>query len=291
MRLKTDEWFKGYALFTPDPEADKNPGYYEYFEHYDKSNNQYVPCAGDDCYMCELGDSPSVRASTLWYFPDNANGEKLKVLKLNGYMIRDFGEIEAGGRWRTRQAFRVKRLSDKGEYRVSPQSDKPLKKSEISALLKDAASKESNENKGATGPLDFEALTLRQLKAALEKNSAVDSLTDSDDEDDDDEDDDEEPKAKRGKEKENKKKKDEDDTDDDDDDDSDDDDSDDTDDDDEDENDSDDDDDDDDEDASDDDDSDDDSDDDDEADSDDDDDDDSDDDDSDSIEGVKFEVV
>jgi hypothetical protein len=81
--------------------------------------------------MCELGDNPSVRASTLWYFPDNANGEKLKVLKLNGYMIRDFGEIEQEEGGVLGKRFRVKRLSDKGEYRVSPQTDKPLKKAEI----------------------------------------------------------------------------------------------------------------------------------------------------------------
>lgn len=213
MRLKTDEWMKGYALFTPDPEADGNPGYYEYFEHYDKSNNQYVPCAGDDCYMCELGDNPSVRALTLWYFPDNANGEKLKVLKLNGYMIRDFGEIETEEGGVLGKRFRVKRLSDKGEYRVSPQADKPLKKAEIKDILKSAMSKESNDFKANAGPLDFEAITLRQLRAALEKIDAVDSLTEDDDDDDDEEDTDTKPKSKGGT-----KKSDDDEDDDDDDD-------------------------------------------------------------------------
>ena len=200
MRLKTDEWMKAYALFTPDPEADKNPGYYEYFEHYDNSNSQYVPCAGDDCYMCELGENPSVRALTLWYFPDNANGEKLKVLKLNGYMIRDFGEIEAEEGGVLGKRFRIKRLSDKGEYRVSPLTDKPLMKREISALLKEAASKDAGENKGS-GPIDFEELALKQLKSALAKVDAVNGLTDSDDDDEDDEDEeeDEKPKARRGK--------------------------------------------------------------------------------------------
>lgn len=224
MRLKTDEWFKGYALFTPDPEADDNPGYYEYFEHYDKPNNQYVPCAGDDCYMCELGDNPSVRALTLWYFPDNAAGEKLKVLKLNGYMIRDFGEIEQEEGGVLGKRFRVKRLSDKGEYRVSPQTDKPLKKAEIKALLKDAMSEKANENKAGTNAMDFEALTLRQLKAALEKNKAVDSLQESDDDEDDDDEDDEEetPKSKGGKPKSEKSKKSDDEDDDDDEDDEDD---------------------------------------------------------------------
>jgi hypothetical protein len=50
--------------------------------------------------------------------------------------------------------------------------------------------------------MDFPALTLRQLKAALEKNDAVAGLTESDDDDDDDDDDDEieeKPKARKGK--------------------------------------------------------------------------------------------
>jgi hypothetical protein len=212
MRLKTDEWMKAYALFIPDPEAENNSGYFEYFEHYDKPNNQYVPCAGDDCYMCELGNNPSVRALTLWYFPDNENGQKLKVLKLNGYMIRDFAEIqeEEGGVMGRR--FRIKRLSDKGEYRVSPQQDKPLTKAVIKELLKSAA-KGKDENTASA--IDFEALTLRQLKAALEKNDAVSSLTDDDDEDDDDDDDDEDvaESSKKGKEKGTKKKDEEDDDD------------------------------------------------------------------------------
>lgn len=216
MRLKTDEWLKGYALFTPDPEAANNPGYFEYFEHYDKSNNSYVPCAGDDCYMCELGDNPSVRALTLWYFPDNANGEKLKVLKLNGYMIRDFAEIEAEEGGVLGKKFRVKRLSDKGEYRISPQTDKKLPTKEIKALLKSAMEKTANDNKKSTTPIDFEAITLRQLKAALEKVDAAASLEDTDDDDDEDDDDYDEPKGKSRKGK--KEKEEENDEDDDDDD-------------------------------------------------------------------------
>jgi hypothetical protein len=202
MRLKTDESLRAYALFSPDPEAEKNPGYYEYFEHFDKPNNTSVPCGGDDCYMCELGDSPSVRASTLWYFPDNPNGEKLKILKLNGYMIRDFAEIDAEEGGVLGRLFRVKRLSDDGKYRVSAQAAvKPLKKGEISELLKAAMAKTANEMKSGTMPMDLEAIALRQLKAALAKQEAVDSLTEDDDDDDEDEKD-EKPKSRRGKPKE-----------------------------------------------------------------------------------------
>ena len=197
-RLKTDEWIKAYALFSPDPEADNNSGYFEYLEHYDKSNNQFVPCTGDDCYMCELGDNPSPRALTLWYFPDNPEKEKLKVLKLNGYMIRDFSEIEEEEGGVIGRRFRVKRLSDKGEYRVSPQSDKPLGKKEIKQLLKDAA-----ENK-----IVFDELVLRQARAAFDKQDAVGALQEADDDDDDDDDDDEsETQARKGKPKSDSKSK------------------------------------------------------------------------------------
>lgn len=193
LRLKTDEWMKAYALFSPNPEEDGNVGWFEYFEHYDKSNNQYVPCLGDDCYMCELGENPSTRAMTLWYFPDNPEKEQLKVFKMNGYLIRDFTEIdeEEGGVLGRR--FRIKRLSDKGEYRASVQQDKPLLKKEISRLLKLAI-----EN-----GMDFEKMVLKQAKAAYEKQSAVDALTEEDEDDDEDDDEEEEeettPKARKGK--------------------------------------------------------------------------------------------
>jgi hypothetical protein len=191
LRLKTDEWLKAYALFSPNPEEDGNSGWYEYFEHYDKSNNQYVPCLGDDCYMCELGENPSTRALTLWYFPDNPEKEQLKVFKMNGYLIRDFTEIDEEEGGVLGRKFRIKRLSDKGEYRASVQQDKPLLKKEISRLLKLAV-----EN-----GIEFEGMVLKQAKAAYDKQSAVDALTEEDDDDDDEDDDEDEetPKARKGK--------------------------------------------------------------------------------------------
>lgn len=192
LRLKTDEWMKAYALFSPNPEEDGNTGWYEYFEHYDKSNNMYVPCLGDDCYMCELGENPSTRALTLWYFPDNPEKEKLKVFKMNGYLIRDFTEIDEEEGGVLGRKFRIKRLSDKGEYRPSVQQDKPLLKKEISRLLKLAS--ESG--------MDFPTLVQKQAKAAYDKVAAVNALTEEDDDDTEDEDEEEEdeaPKSRRGK--------------------------------------------------------------------------------------------
>src|SRR4051794_17231071 len=62
LRLKTDEAFKAVALFEPDPEAKNNPGYFEYYDHYDNQGNQYVPCAGEKCAFCAANDNPSTRA-------------------------------------------------------------------------------------------------------------------------------------------------------------------------------------------------------------------------------------
>lgn len=188
-RLKTDERFKANALFTPDPEAKNNPGYFEYYEHYDNANNSYVPCLGEDCFMCELGDSPSLRALTAWYFPDNPSKEKVKVFKLNGFLIRDFTEIDEEEGGVLGRSFRVKRLTDKGEYRATPQVDvKKLPKAEIKELVTELP--------------DFQALLDKQAKGAYEKNAAAAAMSDTDDDDDEDEDDDEEEtkekKSKKG---------------------------------------------------------------------------------------------
>ena len=78
--------------------------------------------------------------------------------------------------------------SDKGEYRATPQGDKPLKAAEVKSLKKDAEGAE----------IDFDALTLRQAKQALAKVSAADALTDVVDDDDEDEDE-EETTTKRGR--------------------------------------------------------------------------------------------
>jgi hypothetical protein len=206
LRLKTDEKFKGNALFEMNPEATKNPGYYEYLEHYDNSNNTYVPCTGEDCYMCELGDNPSGKALTLWHFPDEDAKDQLKVFKLNGFLIRDFTEIEEEEGGVKGRLFRVKRLSDRGEYRATPQADKPLKAGEIKELLKEAP--------------DFEEMVLKQAKNAFQAHKASAALEDADDDDDEDDDDEEvENKTKGGKAKDKKAKDEPEDDDDDDDDD------------------------------------------------------------------------
>lgn len=186
-RLKTQERMVAYALFKPDPEADDNPGYKEYLEHYDKANNSFVPCVGENCYMCAQDDTPNGRALTLWYFPDNDAKERLKLFKLNGWLIRDFEEIEEefGGVYGKK--FRIKRTSDKGEYRISDPIDKPLKEKELAKLV------------GSDDVPDIDDLLIRQYKSAAEKAKATAAMTDADDDDDDEDDEDEQPKARRGR--------------------------------------------------------------------------------------------
>lgn len=187
MRLKTDEAFKGIALFDPDPELEDNPGYYEYYDHYDKQGNSYVPCAGDKCPFCAANDNPSTRALTVWYFPDAGDvKDQIKVFTMNYSTINDISDEaeEEGGL--VGKKIRVKRLSDKGDYKVRILSDKPLTKAEMKKAMK------LLEEKFQDG---LEGLVLRQLKQQMERLRALDAL-------DDDEDDDEEEttsKSRKGK--------------------------------------------------------------------------------------------
>src|SRR5215831_17943431 len=129
MRLKTDEAFKGYALFEPDPVLADNPGYFEYFDHYDKQGNSYVPCTGDKCPFCAANDNPSTRALTVWYFPQAADvKDKVKVFTMNYSTINDIADEAEDEDGILGKVVRIKRLSDKGDYKVKVTSDKPLTK-------------------------------------------------------------------------------------------------------------------------------------------------------------------
>jgi hypothetical protein len=186
-RLKQGEHFKAVALFEPDPEREDNFGYFEYYDHYDERANTYVPCTGDACPFCEANKNPSTRGLTLWYFPEEKDDkEKLKLFTMNFSTINDAtdeAEDEGGMLGRT---VRIKRMDDRGDYKVRILDDKALTKKEIKALLKEA---EEHFKEGLEGVVD------RQLRAQLERLKALDALED----DDDDDDDDEEPKGKARK--------------------------------------------------------------------------------------------
>jgi hypothetical protein len=118
MRLKAEESFRGHALFEPDPELADNPGYYEYYDHFDKQGNTYVPCAGDKCPFCAANDNPSTRAMTLWYFPGADVKDQIKVFTMNYSTINDITDEAEEEDGILGKVIRIKRLSDKGDYKV-----------------------------------------------------------------------------------------------------------------------------------------------------------------------------
>jgi hypothetical protein len=176
MRLKTDEAFKGFALFEPDPELKDNPGYFEYYDHYDQQGNSYVPCTGDRCPFCAANLNPSTRALTVWYFPDAEVKEQLKVFTTNYSTINQLGDESEDEGGLLGKMLRIKRLSDKGEYRVKVLNEKALTKAEQKKLLKQVEE------------LNLLGMVERQLQVQMERLKAIEALEDDEDDDDDDED-------------------------------------------------------------------------------------------------------
>jgi hypothetical protein len=187
MRLKQDESFKGYALFEPDPEAKDNDFYYEYYDHYDKQGNSYVPCSGDACPFCAANDNPATRALTVWYFPDNDANDQIKVFTMNYSTTTDISDESEEEDGILGKKVRIKRMDDRGDYKVKITKDKPLTKAELKKALALAEEKFGEEG--------LEGLVLRQLKAQMERLKALDALED----DDDDEDEEETTTSRRGK--------------------------------------------------------------------------------------------
>jgi len=187
MRLKTGEALRGYAMFEPDPEMENNPGYYEYYSHYDAQANQYVPCAGERCPFCAANDNPSTKALTVFYMPDEEKGEQLKVFTMNFSTVEataDESEDEDGI---IGKKLRLKRLTDKGEYRVKTLSDKPLNKTEMKKVMVEV------EDLNLPGIVD------RQLQVQMERLRALDALEDEDVDDDEDDEEEAKPSRRRGK--------------------------------------------------------------------------------------------
>lgn len=178
MRLKTDESFMGYALFEPDPELEDNPGYFEYYDHFDKQGNTYVPCAGEDCPFCAANDNPSTRALTTWYFPEASDKkDQIKLFTMNYMTIEDITDEseEEGGI--IGKKIRIRRLDDRGNYKLKTMTDKPLTKKQQADLLVRLES-EILQGKG------MEGLVLSQLKRQMERLKAIDMLDEDEDEED-----------------------------------------------------------------------------------------------------------
>jgi hypothetical protein len=173
LRLKTDENFKAHAMFEPDPELDDNPGYFEYYDHYDNQANAYVPCAGDMCPFCHANDNPSTRALTVWYFPDAKKDEQLKVFTANYSTINTLADESEDEDGILGKMLRIRRLDDRGSYRVKSLSDKPLTKTEIKSVMKQV------------DDLNLPGMVDRQLQIQMERLKAIEALEDDDDEDED----------------------------------------------------------------------------------------------------------
>src|SRR4029077_17103529 len=184
MRLKADESFRGVALFEPDPEATEkgeNPGYYEYYDHYDKQGNTYVPCAGEDCPFCAANDNPSTRALTAWYFPEASDTkDQIKLFTMNYSTIEDITDEAEEEDGLMGKKVRIKRLDDRGNYKLKVLPDKPLTAKQQKDLLARLEAEILN-GKG------MEGLVLGQLKRQLERLKAMDLLEDEEDDDEDEE--------------------------------------------------------------------------------------------------------
>lgn len=88
--LKQDkDKFEGYALFTPDPNAEDNPGYLEYAEHWDGAMGKYIPCWGKEngCTYCAADLFPSTRALGAFYVTEVTNSEDDKEFAVNAVRV------------------------------------------------------------------------------------------------------------------------------------------------------------------------------------------------------------
>jgi hypothetical protein len=191
-RLKADESFVGYALFEPEPDAEDNPLYFEYFAHWDNQAKTQVPCAGENCPFCAANDAPTTRAITTWYFPDADKGQGIQLFEANfstTQALDDESEDEDGI---LGKKLRIKRLDDKGNFRVKVRSgpdNKPLTKAELKKVLAEATEK-----------FDLADMIEKKLRRELERMRAQDALDDDDDDETDEDDEDEDdtpPKSKR----------------------------------------------------------------------------------------------
>lgn len=196
MLLDEGEKFLGYALFAGDPTKD-DPGYYEYMNHWvgGAKGGRSVPCAGEDCPVCEDGERPRDVALTLWLVTKDEKGNdlgdgELRIFRMNSIVIKQLTEMRSEDEPIKGVQFRVTRMDDRGNYMLQP---KPKK-------LSAADVKEHLKSKDAP---DFDNMVTSQLRKAME-GLAVARAMDDDDDDDDDND-----KKKQSKKSSAKSKKDE----------------------------------------------------------------------------------
>jgi hypothetical protein len=178
LSIDEGENFVGYALFEADPSVD-DPAYYEFAMHWVGTPGQKgagsVPCADDNCPLCEDGDRPKTRAYSLWLVTQDANKNKLDppqlgIWEMNYNVIKMFTEWRAEGDKIKGRLFRVGKLDDRGNYNITPKTE-TMSATAIKAALKDP-----------NAP-DFDAMITSKLRKAMEGMAVARAVEDDDDED------------------------------------------------------------------------------------------------------------
>lgn len=149
MTLQEGQKFLGVALFDGDPTKDE-PGYFEYMDHWHNESHKSIPCAGDDCPLCEAGERLRNRAKTYWYMisgpPNNTELGKVMSFTMNGNLIRLFTEIRGEGDKIKGMPFRVTLLDDRGKYSLLPRTEGKLTAVQVKEFLATAPKYEDQLN-------------------------------------------------------------------------------------------------------------------------------------------------
>jgi hypothetical protein len=170
------ENFIGYALFEADPSKD-DPGYYEFAQHWVGgfgAKGGSVPCADENCPLCEDGDRPKTRAYSLWLVTQDGDKSKidppqLRIFEMNYNVIKIFTEYRAEDEKIKGRLFRVGKLDDRGNWNVTPKTD-TMTATNVKASLKDP-----------NAP-DFEAMITSKLRKAMEGLAVARAVEDDEDE-------------------------------------------------------------------------------------------------------------
>lgn len=174
--LKKEENFLGIPLFDGDPAADE-PGYYEYYEHWDNEAKRRVPCPGEEvCPLCQEGERPSTRAKSVWLvYSSKIKGStqtydppKVMVFSLNWNLIKILTEMRTEGDKIKGRQFRVSCLDDRGNYSLMGKDEK-ITATAVKEALKD-------------GP-ELEKMVTQQLRKAMQAYSLREAMDDTDHDD------------------------------------------------------------------------------------------------------------
>ena len=177
--LTEGENFLGYALFDGDPAKDEQ-GYYEYLQHWMQTGKSgtSVPCAGDDCPLCEDGDKPRDVAYTAWLVLKDEKGTDLnggegevRSFRANSLVIKQITEMRAEDESPMGVQFRVSRLDDRGNYLLAAKQKKPMTKTAVKEVLKGSS-------------IDYDQMVTARLNKAMEGLAVARAVNAMDDDED-----------------------------------------------------------------------------------------------------------